>query len=157
MHNNPVKRTRHKHSSGLSIHRIVRMTIVLIISVVLWGATISNIIIGDNITYGTITMVTTNKNDMSKNDIIVDYKIDNIQYTKKVVSNYNHYEGEQVSVTYDRGNPQKMYINDEDETTNMKVGVFALIAGTFTIFALIDIIYIIIFLLKFAMIRVFFN
>ena len=157
MHNNPVKRTRHKHSSGLSVHRIVRMIIVLIISTVLWGTTISNIITGDNITYGTITMVTTNKNDISKNDIIVEYRVNNKEYSTKVVSNSNHYEGEQVSVRYDGINPKKMYINNEDENINMKIGIFALIAGTFTIFALIDIIYIIIFLLKFAMIRVFFN
>lgn len=157
MRNNPAKRTKHKHSRGLSVNQLITTGITLLLTIVFFILTIGNCVSGNNIVYGTITQVEKvyDDGDITYN-VLVEYEIDNNKYTNKVHSDEYHFEGENVVVNYDK-NPKKIFINDERNSLNIKIGIFGISTGFFALLTLINIINIILFLFKFAIIRIFFH
>lgn len=152
MHNNPVRRHRHKHSRGLSVGMMIRMLVILIAICITWGITILHCMPNREMTTGIITAM-----NATTDEVTVDYDVNNKHYSEKFESTEFHYEGEEVTVTYNKSVPSVMYIEDEEENVFTVFEVFLVISIILTIMLIIDILHIISFLIKFGIIRIFFR
>jgi hypothetical protein len=156
MRSNHIKRTRHKHSNGLSIAKIRNMIIYLIIGFILVSIGYKNTNTYDVYTIGTVVDYYYNDNNYSYSPIVQyvtsdDQTITSTYYTNNDTKEYSI--NESVNIYYSSKEPSNFKFSKT--INNYKeikwIGYFFLFIG------IIKSLHLVFFLLKFAFIRIFFR
>lgn len=158
---NHIKQTPLKRHKGLSLSSIIVATIFLIVGIIFGTIGFSQVLINTEITKGIVIDVD-EKYDSEDNEYnykaTVEYKVHGKKYTSSTLysSNNDYYEGEKVTVNYSPKNPKKMYLNDYNDRTMFGI-VFIIVAISFSIIPIIVFIKVILFIIKYIIIKLFFH
>lgn len=158
---NHIKRTPLKRHKGLSLSSIIVATIFLIVGIIFGTIGFSQVLINTETTKGIVIDVD-EKYDSEDNEYnykaTVEYKVYGKKYTSSTLysSNNDYYEGEKVTVNYSPKNPEKMYLNNYNDRTIFGV-IFIVVAIALSIIPIIVFIKVILFIIKYIIIRLFFH